>query len=127
MPSTTEFATPYLSPVEIERRAADVLKKHGLFSVPVDPVTLANREGIKVHNAKFSDDALSGMIAKRGTDITVLVNQSDPPYRKRFTIAHELAHHFLHLVADGDFVDSKIDLFRDTEAGADDGAAVAER
>jgi Zn-dependent peptidase ImmA (M78 family) len=43
------------------------------------------------------------------------VNQSDPPYRKRFTIAHELGHHFLHLLSDGEFVDSKVDLFRDSE------------
>jgi Zn-dependent peptidase ImmA (M78 family) len=56
------------------------------------------------------------MIAKRGNDVTLLVNESDPPYRKRFTIAHELGHHFLHLMSDGDFVDTKIDLFRDTES-----------
>ena len=43
---------------EIERRATEVLKRHGLFSLPVDPVVLANREGIKVHNAKFSKSLL---------------------------------------------------------------------
>ena len=100
---------------EIERVARDTLRRHGLTSIPVDPVTLANREGIKVHNAKFSDDGISGMVAKRGDQLTLLVNQSDPPYRKRFTIAHELGHHFLHLIADGEFVDSKVDLFRDGE------------
>lgn len=102
---------------EIEDRATEILRRHGLFSIPVDPVTLANREGIKVNNAKFSDENLSGLIAKRGPNVTILVNQTDVPFRKRFTIAHELGHHFLHLVADGDFVDTQVDLFRDAEAG----------
>ncbi|GGA90132.1 ImmA/IrrE family metallo-endopeptidase [Puia dinghuensis] len=102
---------------EIESRASQILKDHGLFSIPVDPVTLANNIGIKVNNAVFSDDNLSGLIAKRGSNISILVNKSDPPYRKRFTIAHELGHHFLHLLSDGEFVDKKVDLFRDTEGG----------
>lgn len=102
---------------EIEDQATEVLRKHGLFSIPVDPVTLANREGIRVNNAKFSDENLSGLVAKRGPNVTILVNQSDVPFRKRFTIAHELGHHFLHLLSDGDFVDTQVDLFRDAEAG----------
>ena len=106
---------------DIEQQASETLRMHGLYSIPVDPVTLANKSGIKVHNAKFSDDKLSGMIAKRGDNISLLVNQADPSQRKRFTIAHELGHHFLHLLTteDGEFVDTqddaKIDLFRDTE------------
>ena len=42
----------------------------------------------------------------------MLVNQAAGPYRKRFTIAHELAHHVLHLPADGTLVDHEADLFR---------------
>ena len=48
-------------------------------------MVLANREGIKVNNAKFSDDNLVGMIVKRGDDVTMLVNYNDPPFRKRCT------------------------------------------
>lgn len=97
---------------EIEKRANEILQQHGLFSLPIDPVKLANKEGIKVHNASFSEDGVSGMVARRGPNITMLVNQSDPPYRKRFSIAHELGHHFLHLAEDGEIVTKKIDLFR---------------
>jgi len=104
-----------LSRGQVEKRAMEVLKRHGLHSIPVDPVVLANSEGIKVHNARFAEEGVSGMVAKRGDDLTLLVNQNDPPYRKRFTIAHELGHHFLHLVSDGEFVDTVRDLFRDTE------------
>ena len=112
MPSLTEQAVPYLSRDEIEQRAAEVLRHHGLETIPIDPVTLANRSGIAVHNAKFADDKLSGMIAKRGDNVTLLVNASDPPYRKRFTISHELGHHFLHLMEDGEFIDGEANLFR---------------
>lgn len=113
----TAVVPPPRSRREIEDQAADILRSHGLFSIPVDPVTLANREGIKVNNAKFSDENLSGLVAKRGPNVTILVNQTDVPFRKRFTIAHELGHHFLHLLEDGDFVDTQVDLFRDAEAG----------
>lgn len=110
-------AAPYLSREQIEERANSILLEHGLYSVPVDLVTLANRQGIKVHNAMFSEEGISGMLAKRGDNITMLINQSEHPNRKRFTIAHELGHHFLHLMEDGDIVDTEGDLFRNEWGG----------
>ena len=101
------------------------MKEHGLESIPIDPVVLANHLGMKVNNAKFSDDSLVGMIAKRGDNLTLLVNQSDPPFRKRFTIAHELGHHFLHLLQDGEFVDGEANLFR--QSWDDEGVVSPER
>lgn len=98
---------------QIEEKAEQTLREHGLFSAPIDPVTLANRVGIKVSNALFSDETLSGLISKRGHNISILVNQADHPFRKRFTIAHELGHHFLHLHKYGDTdIVEKVDLFR---------------
>ena len=112
MTTTALENVPYLSRAEIEQQAMAVLRQHGLESIPVDPVVLANKLGMAVHNAKFSDDNIVGMIAKRGDRTTLLVNASDPPFRKRFTIAHELGHHFLHLLEDGEFVDGEANLFR---------------
>jgi len=109
---TVEQSVPFIARREVEQRAADILREHGLESIPVDPVILANRLGMAVYNAKFSDDNIVGMIAKRGDQVTLLVNQADPPFRKRFTIAHELGHHFLHLLGDGEFVDGEANLFR---------------
>ena len=103
---------------EVEEQAKQTLVSHGLYSVPVDPVVLANRDGIRVVNATFSENGTSGLIARRGKQVLVLVEQSDPPYRKRFTIAHELGHHFLHLSSDGEIVDREADLLR--EAGIAD-------
>jgi Zn-dependent peptidase ImmA (M78 family) len=112
MPETVNEAVPFLSPREVEDKAKDVLKRHNLTTVPIDPVLLAQREGIRVNNAKFSDDNMVGMIVKRGGDVSMLVNYDDPPIRKRFTIAHELGHHFLHLMGDGEYVDKESNLFR---------------
>src|SRR5260370_40767677 len=95
---------PYRSRAEIEHKAIEVLRQHGLESIPVDPVVLANKLGMAVHNAKFSDDSLVGMIAKRGVRVTLLVNATDQPYRKRFTMAHDWGHHSLLLRGDGDVV-----------------------
>ena len=112
MAETASETVRFLPRTEIENRARDVLRRHNLTTVPIDPVVLANREGIKVDNAKFSDDNLVGMIVKRGEDVTMLVNFSAPPFWKRFTIAHELGHHFLHLLEDGEYVDKEANLFR---------------
>ena len=100
---------------DVERRAEEVLTQHGLYSVPVDPVLLANRLGVTVNNAKFSDDTWAALVAKRDHTTRIFVEQTDPPYRKRFSIAHELGHHFLHLLKDGEIVDKRADMFREKE------------
>src|SRR4051812_3444043 len=112
MPETTDEVVPFLSRRQVENKANEVLKRHNLTTVPIDPVLLAQREGIRVNNAKFSDDNMVGMIVKRGENVSMLVNYDDPPFRKRFTIAHELGHHFLHLMGDGEYVDKEANLFR---------------
>lgn len=103
------------SRAEVELRAMKVLRQHGLYSLPIDPVQLANKLGVTVNNAKFADDSLAGLIARRGDHTRILVEQADPPYRKRFSIAHELGHHFLHLLEDGEIVDKRADMFREKE------------
>ena len=103
------------SRAEVEQKALEVLMQHGLYALPIDPVQLANRLGVTVNNAKFADDSLAGLIARRGDSIRILVDQADPPYRKRFSIAHELGHHFLHLLEDGEIVDNRADMFRERE------------
>ncbi len=75
---------------EIEKKAADILLAHNLYSIPVDLVAIANRNGVGIYNAKFSEDNISAMLSKRGDNVTMLVNQSDYSNRKRFSIAHEL-------------------------------------
>lgn len=109
-----------MTKAEIEKFAHQTLIEHGMLCIPVDPVVIANRLGIRVSNAVFSESSLSGMIAQRGDRKSMLVNDGDTIERKRFTIAHELGHCLLHLETEGEFVDSTMDLFR-TEHGDSQG------
>lgn len=85
-----------MTKAEIERRAREILRDHGMLEMPVDPVKLANDLGVKVYNAKFGQEHLAGLLAIRGNDPTIYVNADDHPVRKRFTVAHELGHFLLH-------------------------------
>lgn len=108
MPTKVEF----VEKESLEARAEEILKEHNLYGVPVDPIALAAKLNITVNNAHFSQSNVSGLTSKRGPVSLILVNASEPPMRKRFTIAHELAHHFLHLSEGGEFVTKTLDLFR---------------
>jgi Zn-dependent peptidase ImmA (M78 family) len=101
---------------EIEDRATQILRDHGLLMAPVDPLKVAKALDIKVMNAVFSETDKSGAIVKRGQNFAIYVNANEPPARKRFTIAHEIGHKLLHMTlnADAEFVDND-DNFRTNE------------
>ena len=103
-----------LTPKEIEQKAKEILNQHGLYSLPIDPVVLANKFDITVHNAEFVDDSWAASISKRGSSTSIFVEQSDTLPRKRFSVAHELGHYFLHhLPENGEFADKQADMFRE--------------
>jgi Zn-dependent peptidase ImmA (M78 family) len=96
---------------EIEQRARDILRDHGMLDMPVDPVKLANDLGVKVFNAKFGQQDTAGLLAVREQKPTIYVDRDDHPVRKRFTVAHELGHFVLHLLGrDGEFIDTSDNL-----------------
>lgn len=104
---------------EIEALARQTLVDHGLLSVPVNPVAVAKKLGVRVLNAVFSEPKYSGIVARRNGESTILVKESDSPVRKRFTVAHEVGHALLHLSDERDeIIDSDTDLLRTTEQPA---------
>lgn len=68
-----------------------------LYKVPVDIIAIAKSYGINVYTAEFNNE-ISGAI--RYDDKTkrfeIIVNKNNAEVRRRFTIAHELGHYFLH-------------------------------
>jgi len=62
---------------------------------PLDIERLARALGLTVSLEPMDDD-LSGYLEKRSTGWVLGVNNLHHPKRQRFTIAHELAHYFLH-------------------------------
>jgi Zn-dependent peptidase ImmA (M78 family) len=100
---------------EIESRAAQTLKDHGLLQIPVDPIRIAHALNIPVLSAVFAEPDKSGAVVSRDGRFSIFVSANDPPARKRFTIAHEIGHRLLHMAAEteSDFVDTP-DNYRST-------------
>jgi Zn-dependent peptidase ImmA (M78 family) len=61
-------------------------------TIPVDPVTIARTAGLRVLDAPLDKDTLGVLIKQPGQEPTIMINESDPENRKRFTCAHELGH-----------------------------------
>jgi Zn-dependent peptidase ImmA (M78 family) len=68
---------------------------------PVDIVGLAKELGVKVWESGKLPDNISGKLFKDRQNggrsgFSIIVNAKESLYRKRFTVAHELAHFILH-------------------------------
>ena len=61
--------------------------------LPIDPIELAKQEGIEVVQVLSLPEA--GRIEWVGDQLRILVRKRDSAPRRRFTIAHELAHHLI--------------------------------
>lgn len=80
--------------------------------LPIKVLPLAKHLGIKVYGAPWPG-GISGRIQrdpKRGGDsgFAIFVNKHHPEVRRRFTVAHEIAHYVLHerMIGDGVFDDA---------------------
>jgi Zn-dependent peptidase ImmA (M78 family) len=102
---------------EIEDKVAELLKRHGIKDAPVPVEKIANAEGIPVIEMSFPSD-VSGALIKRGDIVAISVNGTQSSTRKRFTIAHELAHHVLNHV-DGDHIDWHFTVIRRDRKSSD--------
>lgn len=102
----------------IEELTSEILLKNDMYTIPVDVIMLANNNDIKVFEANLPKE-VSGAIRYNNEAYEILVNENDVDTRKRFTIAHELGHYFLHL----DMLkksDVHIDILYRTELKNDD-------
>ena len=73
-------------------------------SAPVKIFDLARTMGIKVRKSSSLGDEISGLIRKNSDgSYTIITNADHPITRRRFTVAHEIAHFALHrdLVGNG--------------------------
>jgi Zn-dependent peptidase ImmA (M78 family) len=74
---------------------ADKLREEiwGDEGFPVDPVTIANKLGIKVIVTRLPDEVSGALIKEEGKDAIIVGHFEDSDNRKRFTYAHELGHY----------------------------------
>jgi len=87
---------------EIMEKAEQFCIKHSVVQYPVKIVDLCRAENISVFEEYLPTD-VSGFIVIQdedfenyGTGRLIVVNLADSARRRRFTIAHELAHYILH-------------------------------
>ena len=87
---------------EVKRRAEQFCEENGINSYPIEIVRICNDNGLKVFESYLEPD-VSGLIVvdekeweQYGTNQFIVVNLMELAARRRFTIAHELAHFILH-------------------------------
>jgi len=81
------------------RQVLDEFYGSGPVVLPVNVVEIANSHGIDVLRADFGKDLeenVFGLIMKDHDNVLIYVNKKNAYVRRRFTIAHELGHYFLH-------------------------------
>jgi Zn-dependent peptidase ImmA (M78 family) len=80
---------------ELKETVERLLKKSRISKPPIPVEKIAEHHGLDVRLAPFEGD-LSGALVRTEKEAYIGVNSSHHPNRQRFTIAHELAHYFLH-------------------------------
>lgn len=77
---------------EASQDAASLLGATWPLGIPVDPISIAKRTGLRVVSANLDEDTMGALIKQPHQDPTIMINESDGENRKRFTCAHELGH-----------------------------------
>lgn len=97
---------------DFEKQVSALLKKHGIKNAPIPVEKIAKAEGLPIVEMTFNGE-ISGALIRSGGSSGIAVNASHHPNRKRFTIAHELAHfHLKHKDQDEDHIDWKFTIIR---------------
>ena len=96
---------------DVIKKAEEFCKKHKIDKTPVGIVALCEQYGLKVFERVLpigvsgfivylpdndNSQTAKGIEAKYGTKKCIVVNSLDKAARRRFTVAHELAHFILH-------------------------------
>ena len=83
--------------LELEELTNEILFEHDMLKIPVDVVKIADDLGIEIYETELKKE-ISGAISydSKNKKFSILLNKKNSTKRKRFTIAHELGHYFLH-------------------------------
>jgi Zn-dependent peptidase ImmA (M78 family) len=78
----------------IQKTIEQLLEQMNILIPPVEIRRVAQNINIKVYEEELGD--ISGLIYREGSQVIIGVNSGHHENRKRFTIAHEIGHFFLH-------------------------------
>lgn len=79
----------------IENTAAFMLMEFDIHEPFVPVEKIAKQRGIEIVNYDFGEE-VSGVLVIKDSVATIGINRANSTERKRFTIAHEIAHYILH-------------------------------
>lgn len=79
------------SNANLEQYSEQILRENDLLSAPVDITKLIKKMGVIKHDHVLEPDVW-GMAVTEGTQKIISINTNQSETRKRFTMAHELAH-----------------------------------
>ena len=102
---------------EIEEKVSELLRKHSVTEAPVRVDDLARAEGLQIVEAAFDGDVSGALVRSTGV-AGIAVNARQHPNRKRFTIAHELAHYLLAHTTE-DHIDWQFTVLRRDEKSSE--------
>ncbi len=80
---------------KISTKVDELLREFNIRKPPVPVRQIAKKYGLLLA-ALPADDDISGAIIRKNGPVMIAINTSQHPNRQKFTVAHELAHHFLH-------------------------------
>ena len=98
-----------LTPLQV----LSLCEANGISTTPLDVNGLIEHLGIHIKKKPLQDD-VSRYLRKMNGSWEITINSMHHPRRQRFTMAHELAHYFLHSSNQSEFVDRV--LFRANES-----------
>lgn len=101
----------------MEKRAKHLLAKAGVDTAPVSMKQVADYLKIKIRLVDLGEDCSAVLVRNKRKQAVIGVNWTHHSNRQRFSIAHEIAHFYLHK---GDtYIDKEYLVnFRDLESGS---------
>ena len=102
---------PVSTRLEIEVSVSGLLKKHQIYGAPVPVDRVAIEEGLPIIEHALQGEVSGALISSNGVS-AIAVNSAHHMKRRRFTIAHELAHYLLGHKGDQDHIDWKFTVLR---------------
>lgn len=94
-------------PAHARHRARQIAREHGFHRPPVIVHTIARQLGFTIERSQRL-----GTLRARLVGQCIEVNADEPPVAQRFSVAHELGHHFLGTQhGDGETAEREADAF----------------
>lgn len=94
----------------VRQAARQLLKDCRISDPPVDLRVIAEKLGLAYEEVDYFPDDVEALIVPMEDRTVAVVNKNFPENRRRFSLAHELCHHYLHkdrsIFEDADTIDS---------------------